>query len=140
MGKRLDRVRNAQFEYRRLTEKVEILETIATRATSRITGLPKTHSENHNDTWATLVDYKLECQGQLLIILQESRALERELDCIRSSKIRTAMKYRYIDCLKLEAIAERMSYDVRSITRFLETGKKIYEEIYGDETDERSPA
>ena len=133
MGKRLNRVRDARLEYGRLQEKVEILETIATRATTRLTGLPKTRTGEHGDTWAALLDYKLECQDKLTVLLQESLALERELDCIRNPKIRTAMKYRYIDCLKLEDIASRMSYEVRSITRFLDTGKKIYEETYNDE-------
>lgn len=122
-------------EYERLLAKVEELETLATKMTSNLTGLPKSANtkRNDDDAWAALIDYKASCEAQLLDYLNACRALEKELDSIRSDKIRTAMKYRFIDCKRIDQIAVAMRYDKRWVQRLLEKGERIYKEMYGDD-------
>lgn len=133
-SERLDRVRAARMESDRLLLKVAELENLATRITPVISATPKSRGQSYkDDAWANLIDYKTQCQDQLNEYINASAELTKELGCIKNHKIRTAMLYRYVDCCKVEDIAERMHYDVRSIYIFLRKGKKIYCKEYGDD-------
>ena len=135
---RLNRVRQAKFEYRRLLMKVEELETLASRMVPVLSHTSEIHStgKTREDTWAALVDYKAECEDKLKDYLLQCRKLEEEIDeCIVSPRIRAAMKGKYVDGLTAPAIAEAMNYHERQIYRFLKTGEKLYCERYKDERD-----
>jgi len=131
MENRLSRVISSKHEYERLRRKVEELEALAERVTLPLSPLPKGGGSNLVDeNWAKLIDYKNKCAWLLVLYEAEARELEEELECIRNPNIRTAMKYRYIDDLTVEEIAERMSYSTRNIDRFLNTGRRIYYGYY----------
>lgn len=131
---RLNRVRNSWREYKRLSEKLEELEAIATRITPVLSDMPKGNSfRPKDDTWAELADYRDKCDEEIRWYLKASKQLEEELKCITNQNIRTAMAYRYIDCYKLEDIAATMSYEVRQVKRYLSKGKEIYIKEYQDE-------
>ena len=125
---RLNRVRKARFEYNRLLDKIEELQTIAERTVPVLSPTPESKGslKLHDDTWAKLMDYKAECEGKIMRYLVKSRELEKELECINSLRIRTAMHYRYLDSLSVRQISEKMGYDERSIYRFLQKGEEIY--------------
>lgn len=131
---RLNRVRNGWQEFHRLSEKVEELEALATRVTPVLSDMPKGKSPKpKDDVWAMLADYKDQCEAEIRWYLKASQELEKELSIIYSPNIRTAMKYRYIDCLKVEDIADTMGYEIRSVRRFLAKGREIYLKEYKDE-------
>ena len=133
METRLDRVIKGREEYNRLRRKIEELQSLAEKITTLPSQTPVSRSGGNKDAlWAQLVDYKEQCEWQLLVYIEDCRALEQELECIRNSDIRTAMKYKYIDARTIEDIAERMSFSTRSIDRFLQTGRKIYLKYYPD--------
>ena len=129
---RLNRVRSRWTEYHRLVMKVEELETLATKMVPLLAPNSDIHgsSKSREDTWALLADYRNECKDKLYDYLKDSRELEQELSCIRSPRIRTAMKYRYIDCMTKRQMAEAMNYSERQLTRFLKSGETIYCNAY----------
>lgn len=129
---RLNRVRNYRWEYRRLLQKVEELETIATRTVPMLSQTPESHGslKLNDDTWARLADYREECKAALNRYLNDCRELEKELECIKSTRIRTAMHYRYVDGCKVTDIAAMMNYEQRQIHNFLRMGEKIYCETW----------
>ena len=135
MNERLNRVRNARFEYVRLLQKVEELETIATRTVPVLSQTPESRGSLRlqDDTWAKLADYKESCKEALNKYLTDCKELEKELECIKSPRIRTAMRYRYIDSFRITDIATAMGYEQRQIRRFLRTGEKIYSERIGED-------
>jgi len=128
---KLNRVNEARIEYYRLCAKVEELEAMAEKVTPHLsdTVVQGAHSLK-DDTWAKLVDYKMQCQWQLDLYAESCKALDSELDVIRDVNIRTAMKYRYVDGYPPEDIAKALSYDVRSVFRYLKKGRAIYESYY----------
>lgn len=131
MEDRLSRVINGKREYERIKLKVEELESVAERITLSLSPLPRGGGAKLvDDNWAKLVDYKNKCAWLLVMYEAEAKELEEELECIRNTNIRTAMKYRYIDDLTVDTIAERMSYSTRTIDRFLNTGRRIYYATY----------
>lgn len=131
MSTRLYRVVDSIREYKRLSVKIEELEAAATKITSTLSPAPKGGGEHYtDDVWAKLADYKSLCKLQWLIILEESLALEDELDCIRNSDIRTAMKYKYVDGMTVSEISEQMQYSSRNVDRFLQKGRRIYDRYY----------
>lgn len=132
MGEKLNRVRDAHAEYKRLIAKVEELDAIATRVTPVLSDMPKGGSSQMDDKWARLIDYKQKLNDKLNEYLDNCAQLEEELGCIRNPKIRTAMKCRYVDCLTVEETADMIESDERYTYRLLKTGKKIYEEVYED--------
>lgn len=125
---RLNRVRKARFEYERLLNKVEELTTIAERMVPMMSQTPESRGsvKLNDDTWARLIDYKIECEAKLNQYLADCRELEKELECINSLRIRTAMHYRYVDSRPIREITASMGYDERSIYRFLRKGEEIY--------------
>jgi len=128
MGDRLNRVRDNKDAYIRLLTKVEELETLATRITPVLSDMPKGGSSIIDDKWAKLIDYKAKLASKLGEYLCDCAELEKELECIRNPRIRTAMKYRYIDCMKIEDIADKLEVDLRYVYRLLKKGKEIYYE------------
>jgi len=134
MGSKLNRVRDGKKEYERLLFRIEELKAIAERITPVLSDMPKGGSKAKDDTWAMLADYKTKLEDKIEQYVKDSTALDLEIDgCINSQRIRTAMKYRYINCLNVASIAERMNYDARTISRLLRTGRNIYEEYFSDQ-------
>ena len=132
---RLNWVRCKHFEYKRLLTKVEELETLATRTVPSPSLTPEVHSgtKTREDTWTLLMDYKAKCDGKLAEYLLGCRRLEDEIDaCIKSERIRTAMKGKFVDCLTVPQIAAAMNYQERQVFRFLRTGENLYSERYKD--------
>lgn len=132
MGQKLNRVLYKQNEYKRLLVKIEELEAIATRVTPILSDLPKGGSSTPDDRWSKLVDYKLQLQACLDQYAQDCIELEDELECIKSERVRVAMKYKYIDGLSVERLAECLETDERYAYKLLARGRKIYEETYRD--------
>lgn len=128
----LNRVRNSKAEYERLLVKVEYLEALAEKATPIISGMPRASAKagQSDDPWASLVDYKESCREQLTAYIKDCEALEKELNCIKSSRVRTAMKCRYIDLFTVSRIAALMSMNERSAYRLLQRGVKIYTSLF----------
>ena len=133
-SEKLNRVRVMRPEAERLSNKVEELENLATKMSQILSATPKGKGGSYkDDAWAAFIDYKSQCQAQLTDYLNACAELTEELECIKSTKIKTAMLYRYVDCLKIEQIAERMHYDIRNVYILLRKGKKIYCKVYGDD-------
>jgi len=132
MGERLNRVRNGKIEYERLMARVAELEALATRITPVLSDMPKGGTSMTDDKWAKLIDYKQQLLERIGQYLTDCVELEKELECIRSQRIRTAMLYRYIDCMNVEAIADALDTDLRYTYKLLSKGRKIYDERYSD--------
>lgn len=131
MNDRLNRVRVAYSEAKRLMLKIEELEAVATKTTAILSATPMGKSGHPKDeAWATLIDYKTQCEEKISDYITSCMELDAELDCIRNRNIRTAMKYYYIDRKKQEAIAEIMGYSEREIRYYLQKGRQIYSEVY----------
>lgn len=132
MDEKLSRVIRGRAEYERLVRKIEELNSLATRVTSSTSLTPRGQGKPIEEIWGQLIDYKSACSFQIIAYLTDSRELEKELDCIRNSSIRTAMKYFYLDGTSIEKIAQAMNYSTRTIDRLLQTGRRIYRSYYGD--------
>lgn len=133
MGDKLNRVRDGKKEYERLIFRIEELKSVAEKITPVLSDMPKGGNKAKDDTWALLIDYKTRLGERLEQYVKDCEALDMEIDvCITSQRIRTAMKYRFINCLRVMDIAERMNYDTRTITRLLKTGRNLYEEHFSD--------
>lgn len=131
---RLERVREGWHESRRLMERIETLEALAEKVTPNITGMPKASSLYKDDVWARLIDARLECEASIKGYLEDYRTLETELNTIEKLNIREVLKYRYLNCLTVEKTAELMGIETRSVYRLLKQGKKIYRDMYEQET------
>lgn len=132
MVKDINRVIDGRAEYDRMLLKVEELKTMAEKMTPVLSDMPKGGNHTLEDTWIKLADYKSELQFKMSAYIQDCMELENELECIRNDNIRTAMKYKYIDGLTIEKIADIMIYDTRQIDRYLHTGRSIYERFYNN--------
>lgn len=129
MAENITRVLDCRAEYERLLYTVAELEVLCQRVTTSLTGMPKGGSSLTDDTWAKLIDYKKKCEDRLNQYYQMKMELEQELDGVRNADIRTALKYKYVDGLTIEAIALRMHYSTRTIDRYLRTGRRIYAKL-----------
>lgn len=130
MGDRLNRVREGKIEYYRLLRRVDELKALAEKVTPTISDMPKGGNHTTEDTWVELADYKSRCEFQLKTYIADCASLEEELDCIRNPDIRTAMKYRYIDCLQVDEIMDLMHYERRWTYKLLSRGRRIYAKYY----------
>jgi len=129
---RLTRVVDGWYEYQRLREKVAQLTSIAEKITPQLSDMPHASSSKSKDeTWAALIDYKNKCQNALAQYYKDCKDLDEELNVIQNPEIRIAMKYKYIDRQSAEKIARKINFDVRTVYRFLKTGRRIYEDVYG---------
>jgi len=129
---KLNRVRDGWYEYQRMNERVERLEALAEKTTVSLSGMPRGGSDGSTagDVWAMLIDCRDECARSIKQYLKDCKDLEQELLCIKSPRIRTAMMYRYIDCLDIEQIAERMECEERTVYYHIKKGRRIYEQTY----------
>ena len=128
---RLNRVRDSYDSAQRLLQKIEELENLATHMTPTLSESPSSRGSNtREDTWAKLIDYKMQCEEKIADYIRGCVELEEELTCIKSSRIRTAMQYYYVDRVKQEKIAEKMHYSERQIRSLLQKGRRIYMETY----------
>jgi len=59
--------------------------------------------------------------SQLIVAMDQ---VDKIISTIENKTIRTAMFYKYIDCLSDKEIALKMSYNVRQIYRFLKQGRE----------------
>ena len=130
---RLRQVRDCKAEYDRQSQTLEELETLAESITSHLSDMPKAHGSDHrqDDIWARLADQRSRVEEDLEYYLSLRHELEMEiLDLIRKPSIRTAMLYRYINCMSIEEIARMMRYEERNIFYLLRVGKDIYVNWY----------
>ncbi len=128
----LNRVRRDKVLFERLENRVAYLEALAERMTPVLSGLPKAvarHGQT-DDTWAALADYKKELDIALHQYIIDCSVLEQELNCIKSTRVRAAMLYRYVDLYTVSRIADRMSMNERSVYKLLKRGRIIYEKHY----------
>lgn len=125
----LNRVRHNHDAYVRMLDRVEYLTALSQRVTPVLSGLPKGEAQHGatDEPWARLADYKTDCKWALTDYISSCRQLEKELECIKSTRIRTAMNYRYVDLKKVETIAELMEINERNVYRLLKRGRQIYE-------------
>lgn len=132
METKLDRVLNGAAEIKRLKQKVEELQSLAEKTTASVSKTPKGKGgKGKDELWNQLIDLKGKYELQLKAEELDKLSLEQELDCIRNADIRTAMKMHYIDALKIERIAELTAYSPRTIDRYLQKGREIYDRYYG---------
>jgi len=130
---RLDRLKDRQYEYTRLIERCETLEALAEKTTTTLSDMPKSPQmkKETDDTWALLIDTRIECERAIREYIRDCAELEKELLCIRSGRIRTAMKYKYIDGLSIEEIGKRMGFVPRTVYYMITKGRNIYYSNYG---------
>lgn len=126
MEKDIDRVRKKWREYRRLQDRLDQLTALAEKATANLSGMPGSGYSPKDDVWAMLADCRIQYEEQIRDYLRESERLEKELRCIHNDNIRTACMYRYIHCLTVEEVAERMEVDRSTAYRLLDKGRSIY--------------
>lgn len=129
---KLNRVLDKRRDIERIENRIAELESLATKATSVITGMPHGGKGDIADKWADLADYKNRYQESIHAFMNDSKELEEELTAIRKPAIRVAMQYRYVDCISPEAIAEKMCCDVRTVYRYLAKGKAVYIKLQED--------
>lgn len=131
---RLYSVRDSKAEYERQLMSLEELETIAEAITSHLSKVPKAAGGRKDDTWAALADQRDIVQADLDYYLEAKTTLENELmELIRKPSIRTAMLYRFINCMSYDDIAAALQYDVRNVYYLVQAGKKIYIDWYAKE-------
>lgn len=124
----LRRVLEGRQTYERLLEKIEVLNEQATKVTVTLSDMPKGRSGSTlEDVWALLVDYKAELARELVYYYADSVEMEDQFDkYIPKANERIAMKFRYIDGLKIKDIADKLGYDLRYTQTLLAQGKAAY--------------
>ena len=119
---------NSKAEYERQLRSLDELETIAESITTHFSQTPRAiGNSKKDDTWAALADQRSIVKDDLDFYLDAKAELEEELmGLIRKPNIRTAMLYRFINCMSYDAIAEALGYDVRNVYYLVQAGRKIY--------------
>lgn len=119
-------------EYTRLTYRVEELQSLAEKVTKSFSLAPSRGSNvKQDDTYVKLIEYKDKQADKIKKYLEDCEELEEEIDGLLADPVtRAIMKARYLDGEKVEEIAERNYYDVRTVYRILKKGKILYEQMY----------
>lgn len=134
----LNRVRRDKVLFERLEDRVAYLEALSQRVTPILSGMPKVNSKHGqiDDTWAALADYRKQLEEAMSLYIVDCMALEKELQCIKSTRVRAAMLYRYIDLYTVTRIADKMAMNERSVYKLLKRGKTIYENHFMEANNE----
>ena len=129
--KNLRRVLNLRRECERAEEKLSELETLSEKLTTNLSDMPHAGTPTPIDEWwARYIDQKDYYRAKLFAYVNAAEELEREIDGLKGDDIKLAMKYRFIDGMKITDIAEAMFFSERNIYYLLKRGQKQYTERY----------
>lgn len=95
-----------------------IMEDMSTVTSPRLTGMP--HAKDPKGLDEIIVKYDeivSKYERRLIVYLRETQAIEKAVSGVDDPRYRLLLRYRYIDGLKWETIADLMRYDVRWIYR-----------------------
>lgn len=124
MAKPTDEVKRrmgALWYYRRRIDsdldRLEQLRSIAERVTPTISPTPGGAGGGREEAWAGIVDLETEILEDLKEVHGLTEEIRYYIDQLDNYQERLVMEMRYISCMKFEAIADKMNYDIRSVTR-----------------------
>lgn len=93
-----------------------IMEDMSTVTSPRLTGMPHSNEPKGLDEIVVKYDeivYKYE--RRLIVYLRETQAIEKAVSAVEDPRYRLLLRYRYIDGLKWDTIADLMHYEVSSL-------------------------
>lgn len=125
----LGRVLRMKDDCDRLQWKIEELQSQAEQATKAFSLAPGRGGDHRaDDIYALLIEQKDRYVNKFYELMQAGWELEEELDrCIDNGKVRLAMKYHFVDGLQADKIAKELHCSIRTVRRWLQRGKDIYD-------------
>lgn len=128
---RINRVLDSLAEQNRLKEKIAELEAIVSKSTVTYSSTPKGRGgKQKDDDYVKFIEMKEKYEDELQRFVDTKVELEQEIDCVEPSIVRTILKYRFVDCLDLAEIPDRVYLSRRQVERHIKTGIKSYDEMY----------
>lgn len=93
-----------------------IMEDMSTVTSPRLTGMP--HSKEPKGLDEIIVKYDeivSKYERRLIVYLRETQSIEKAVSGVEDPRYRLLLRYRYIDGLKWDTIADLMHYEVSSL-------------------------
>lgn len=101
-------------------EQVEVLNSLATKATVTITGMPKkpnTAIDSMSAVIAKIVDLQTEINGDIDRLVDLKRDIIKKIKCVENLDYRTLLEKRYLNFETWEQIAVDMAYSIQHTYR-----------------------
>lgn len=128
----LDSYWELRKEHRRLERKIEELESQCQSVTAKYSPLPGGGGGNGNSAWDALVEARERAGTKLAETLYKEADIEQFINSLPEPQHRMLLKYRYLELLKWEPIAEKMNYCRRQVDRIhgdaLQAARKLWKE------------
>ena len=105
-------------------EQVMSLRTLATKATSTMTDMPRSASPNirsMEDIIGKMVDLESEINADIDALLDLKREIVSSIKGVEKPELRTLLELRYLCFSTWEEIAVKLGYSVRSVFRLHDT-------------------
>lgn len=125
----LNRYWELRQEEKRLERKIEELETQCRNVTAKYRAVPG-GAGGGNNVWDALIEAKERAEQGLAEALKAEKEIEKFIAKIPKPKHRQVLRYRYLDLLKWEPIAEKMNYCRRQADRIHEEAIRSAQELW----------
>ena len=101
-------------------EQVEVLNSLATKATMTVRGMPKkpnTAIDTMSAVIAKIVDLQTEINADIDRLVDLKRDIIKKIKCVENLDYRTLLEKRYLNFETWEQIAVDMGYSIRQVYR-----------------------
>lgn len=92
------------------------LRALAEKSTSVLSGMPKGFNDRE-EIYAKMIDLSAEIDGEIDKYVDKRAEIETVIEQVEDEKIKTILKYRYINGLTIEQTAEKMELSGKTIQR-----------------------
>lgn len=92
------------------------LRALAEKSTSVLSGMSKGFSDRE-EIYAKMIDLSAEIDGEIDKYVDKRAEIETVIEQVEDEKIKTILKYRYINGLTIEQTAEKMELSEKTIKR-----------------------
>lgn len=92
------------------------LRALAEKSTSVLSGMPKGFNDRE-EIYAKMIDLSAEIDGEIDKYVDKRAEIETVIEQVEDEKIKTILKYRYINGLTIEQTAEKMELSGKTIKR-----------------------
>lgn len=114
-------LRRARSVDRRVDETEERIERLRARLEagrmSSVTGMPRGGSSDWTETADRLIELERRYNERVREMVRLKLAAQDAIDQVEDARMRELLELRYIDGMTWEAVAERMGYSTRQVTR-----------------------